>query len=190
MLLTDVNYPSLRQTTTFSGPRKIIFGVGSGKDLAKEIRQLAGSKILIVTYPEATTFAVVQEITKSLQSDGMSFAVYSQTESEPRIEVAEDLAAYTRAGRFDLVVGMGGGSVMDLAKIASMSTTNPKPVRDYLGVDLPARKGAPLICIPTTAGTGSEVTMFSVLSVGEKKMDVVSPYILPDMALVDRKSVV
>ena len=185
MLLTDVNYPSLRQTTTFSGPRKIIFGVGSGKDLAKEIRQLAGSKILIVTYPEATTFAVVQEITKSLQSDGMDFAVYSQTESEPRIEVAEDLAAYTRAGRFDLVVGMGGGSVMDLAKIASMSTTNPKPVRDYLGVDLLARKGAPLICIPTTAGTGSEVTMFSVLSVGEKKMDVVSPHILPDIALVD-----
>jgi alcohol dehydrogenase class IV len=185
MLLTDIVYPSLKQTTSFYGPRKIIFGEDSRKDLAGEIRRLEGSKLLIVTYPEANQSTFVEEIMSGLESEGIDFSVYSQTEPEPRIEIAEDLATYTRTGRFDLIIGIGGGSVMDLAKIASMSTANLKPVRDYLGVDLLPKKGAPLICIPTTAGTGSEVTMFSVLSVGKKKMDVVSPHILPDIALID-----
>ncbi len=153
--------------------------------MSVEIRRLDGHKLLIVTYPGASQSRFVEEIMNDLQSEGMSFSVYDQIESEPHVEVAEDLATYTRTGKFDLVVGMGGGSVMDLAKIASMSTANPRPVRDYLGVDLLSKKGVPLICIPTTAGTGSEVTMFSVLSVGKKKMDVVSPHILPDIALID-----
>jgi len=153
--------------------------------LAKEIRRLEGSKPLIVTYAEPKLASTVEEIVKILRGDGMDSTVYSEAEPEPRIEVAENLATYARKGRFDVVLGMGGGSAMDLAKIASMSITNPKPVKDYLGVDLVPKKGSPLICTPTTAGTGSEVTMFSVLSVGKKKMDVVSPHIVPDVALID-----
>lgn len=183
--LADITYPSLKQITQFRSPRKIVFGIGSRKDLAKEIRRLEGSKPLIVTYAEPKLASTVEEIVKILRSDGMDSTVYSEAEPEPRIEVAENLATYARKGRFDVVIGMGGGSAMDLAKIASMSITNPKPVRDYLGVDLVPKKGSPLVCAPTTAGTGSEVTMFSVLSVGNKKMDVVSPHIIPDVALID-----
>jgi alcohol dehydrogenase len=185
MLLADITYPTLMQTTTFLSPRKIIFGVDSRSSLVKEIRDLGGSKPLIVTYPEAKMTENVEETAKMLRSGGIDVAVCRQAESEPRLEVAEDLAAYTRREGFDLIVGMGGGSVMDLAKIAAMSPTNPGPVRDYLGVNLVRRKGVPLICVPTTSGTGSEATMFSVLSVGKKKMDVVSPNILPDVALLD-----
>jgi len=183
--LADITYPSLKNVTHFLSPRKIVFGIGSRKDMAKEIRRLEGSKPLIVTYAEPKLASTVEEIVKILHGDGMDSAVYSRAEPEPRIEVAENLATYARKGRFDVVIGIGGGSVMDLAKIASMSLTNPKPVREYLGVDLVPKKGVPLICAPTTAGTGSEVTMFSVLSVGKKKMDVVSPHIIPDVALVD-----
>jgi len=185
MLLSNVEYPSMNQVTTFVSPRKIVFGAGSRGNLNEEIQSLGGFRPLIVTYPKAPTIANVAEVLKSLESDRMEAQVYEKAEPEPRIEVAEDLASYTRAGEFDLVVGIGGGSVMDLAKIASTSATNPGQVKDYLGVDLLRKKGVPLICMPTTSGTGSEVTMFSVLTVGSKKMDVVSPYILPDIALVD-----
>jgi len=185
MLLPDIEYPSMNQVTTFVSPRKIIFGAGSRSNLKEEIQSLGGARPLIVTYPKTATVAKVAEVVKSLESDGMEIRVYEKAEPEPRIEVAKDLAGYTRAGKFDLVVGIGGGSVMDLAKIASMSATNPGQVKDYLGVNLLRRKGTPLICMPTTSGTGSEVTMFSVLTVRSKKMDVVSPYILPDIALVD-----
>jgi len=185
MLPSDIVYPSMNQTTTFVSPRKMVFGVGSRGNLRKEIRSLGGSRPLIVTYPKTVTVASIAEVLRSLESDGMEIHVYEKAEPEPRIEVAEDLAQYTKAGKFDSVVGIGGGSAMDLAKIASVSATNPGQVRDYLGVDLLHRRGAPLICMPTTSGTGSEVTMFSVLTVGDKKMDVVSPYILPDVALVD-----
>jgi len=175
----------MNQTTAFVSPRKIIFGVGSRGNLREEIRSLGGSRPLIVTYPKTATVASIAEVLRSLESDGMEIHVYEKAEPEPRIEVAEDLAQYTRAGEFDSIVGIGGGSAMDLAKIASMSVRNPGQVRDYLGVNLLHRKGAPLICMPTTSGTGSEVTMFSVLTVGGKKMDVVSPHILPDVALMD-----
>lgn len=185
MLLADITYPTLMQTTTFLSPRKIIFGVDSRSSLVKEIRDLGGSKPLIVTYPEAKMTKNVEETAKMLRSGGIDVAVCRQAEPEPRLEVAEDLAAYTRREGFDLIIGMGGGSAMDLAKIAAMSPTNPGPVKDYLGVNLVRRKGVPLICVPTTSGTGSEATMFSVLSVGKKKMDVVSPNILPDVALLD-----
>jgi len=185
MLLSNIIYPSLKQTTTFVSPRKIIFGVGSRGNIAKETRSLGGSRVLIVTYPETAMASNVQEAVKALESDGIDVGVYREAEPEPRIEVAENLAVFTRAGKFDLIVAMGGGSVMDLAKIASMSVTNPGRVKDYLGFDLLPKKGAPLICMPTTSGTGSEVTMFSVLTVGKKKMDVVSLHILPDIALVD-----
>ena len=185
MLPSDIVYPSMNQTTTFVSPRKMVFGVGSRSNLRKEIRSLGGSRPLIVTYPKTVTVASLAEVLRSLESDGMEIHVYEKAEPEPRIEVAEDLAQYTKAGKFDSVVGIGGGSAMDLAKIASVSATNPGQVRDYLGVDLLHRRGAPLICMPTTSGTGSEVTMFSVLTVGDKKMDVVSPHILPDVALVD-----
>jgi len=183
--LADIAYPSLRQITAFLSPRRIVFGIDSRKDLAKEIRRLEGSRPLIVTYAEPKLISTVEEIVKILRSDGMDPIVYDQAEPEPRIEVAENLATYARNGSFDVVIGIGGGSAMDLAKIASMSVTNPKPVRDYLGVDLVPKKGSSLVCIPTTAGTGSEVTMFSVLSVGKKKMDVASPHIIPDVALID-----
>jgi len=185
MLPSDIVYPSMNQATTFVSPRKIVFGVGSRGNLREEIRSLGGFRPLIVTYPKTTTVTSIAEVLRSLESDGMEIHVYEKAEPEPRIEVAEDLAQYARAGKFDSIVGIGGGSAMDLAKIASMSVTNPDQVRDYLGVDLLHRRGAPLICMPTTSGTGSEVTLFSVLTVGGKKMDVVSPHILPDVALVD-----
>jgi len=185
MPLSDIFYPSMNQMTTFVSPRKIIFGAGSRGNLREEIQSLGGSRPLIVTYPKTASVANMAEVLRSLESDGMEIRVYEKAEPEPRVEVAEDLAGYTRAGKFDSIVGIGGGSVMDLAKIASMSVTNPGQIKDYLGFNLLRKKGAPLICIPTTSGTGSEVTMFSVLTVGSKKMDVASHYILPDVALVD-----
>jgi len=185
MRLSDIIYPSMKQTTTFVGPGRIVFGVGSRADLAKEIRGLGGLRPLIVTYPETAMASNVHQIVRMLESDGMEVYVYDEAEPEPRIETAEDLAAFTREGEFDLIVGLGGGSAMDLAKIASISVANPGQVRDYLGFNLVPKKGAPLICMPSTSGTGSEVTMFSVLTVGKKKMDVVTPHIIPDLALVD-----
>lgn len=161
MSLSDVVYPSMKQVTTFLSPRKIIFGVGSRSNVSEEIRRLRRVMPLVVTYSDSVMDANVRDTVGMLESAGMNVGVYDKVEPEPSIETAEDLAVFTRKGGFDLVIGMGGGSVMDLAKIASMSAANPGQVKDYLGFDLVSEKGAPLICMPTTSGTGSEVTMFS-----------------------------
>src|SRR5674476_1255939 len=93
----------------------------------------------------------------------------------------------TKKGKYDLIVGFGGGSAIDVAKVVAALATNNDKLEDYVGIDMVPRKGLPLIAVPTTAGTGSEVTAIAIFS-NEKlnvKQGVVSPYLIPNIALVD-----
>jgi alcohol dehydrogenase len=181
----NIPYQSLKQTTTYLSPRRIIFGVGSRTGLPKEIKELSGSRPLIVTHQETALSADIADLIKMLRSVGIDPHVHSESEPEPSLNAAEELAAHTRSGNYDLVIGLGGGSVMDLAKIASLSTTNPGEIKNYLGIERVPKKGVPLICMPTTSGTGSEVTIFSVLTLDSKKRGVTTHHNLPDVALID-----
>lgn len=174
---------------SFRLPRKILFGVGSFKRLGVEAESLGGRKLLLVTDRNLIRIGLAEEARIMLEERGFLVEVYGEVEAEPRIENAERIAEKAREGGFDLVVGVGGGSVMDMAKVASIAVTNPGSMRSYVGVGFVRKPGIPKILVPTTAGTGSEVTDVAVVTLPEEKVKtaIISPYMLGDTAIVDPK---
>jgi len=175
--------PSTERVSLFKGPRKILFGFNSLRILGKELTDLKAHRLLIVTDPQIAKLGYVDGITEQL--DDIETQVFSKVKREPIISDLEDLASEVRGQDYDAVLGLGGGSVMDSAKIASLSATNPGPIANYVGVDKVQNKGLPLICAPTTSGTGSEVTRYAVIKYERTKKAVTSDLIIPDVALVD-----
>jgi len=173
----------LKRITFFTGPQKIYIGLNSLKVLSGEIERLNPQRPLIVTDPNMERLGYVEKVKRQL--GGVKADVFNEIRGEPSIKELESLAAIVREGKYDLVLGLGGGSVMDSAKIASMSATNKGLIEDYIGVDKIRIKGLPLICIPTTSGTGSEVTRFAVIRYEKTKKAISSDLIIPDIAIVD-----
>ncbi len=170
----------------FFGSTQIIFGCGALSQLGG-VAKSCGKNAFVVTGSGSIN---AQHLMNLLADQGLTFTQFKVT-GEPSILVAEQAASFARAANCDFVIGFGGGSVIDCAKAVSAMITNPGALLDYLevvGQNQPLiRPGAPVIAIPTTAGTGSEVTRNSVLSVpGEKvKVSLRSVNILPRIALVD-----
>jgi len=127
-----------------------------------------------------------QIIINSLNKKNCQVTLFSEVEAEPRIETARKIQELVRRKDYSLVIGLGGGSVMDMAKIASIMATNDGDVEDYMtGATSIIKEGLPTILIPTTSGTGSEVSPFIVLSKEDKKLFIGSPYVYATIALVD-----
>jgi len=174
---------SLKRVTMFTGPRRIYIGLDSLKVLSSEIERLNPQKPLIVTDPNMEKLGYVDKVKKQLHS--VKAEVFDEIKGEPSINELEQLAARVREGKYDLIIGLGGGSAMDSAKIASISATNEGSIEKYIGVDKIRSEGLPLICIPTTSGTGSEVTRFAVIKYERTKKAISSDLIIPDIAIVD-----
>ncbi|WP_276358362.1 iron-containing alcohol dehydrogenase [Cohnella caldifontis] len=163
-------------------------GWGSLERLRAEVEKFAPSRILIVTDVVLVNLGIIEPISSQLKAHGYYVDLYTDTVPEPTLAVGEELVGYTRDGRFDLIIGIGGGSAMDLAKLAAVLAENTGPVADYLnltGTKKPLRKGLPKILIPTTSGTGSEVTNIAVLSLANTKDVVTHDYLMADAAIVD-----
>ncbi|MGB6407667.1 MAG: iron-containing alcohol dehydrogenase [Planococcus donghaensis] len=163
-------------------------GWDSLEHLVSEVERLNASNILIVTDPLLEELGMTNKIIEPLQAQGWKTSVYTEVVPEPPLEVGEKLVAFTREHKFDLVIGLGGGSALDLAKLAGVLATHEGKVADYLnltGSRSLTHKGIPKILIPTTSGTGSEVTNISVLSLESSKDVVTHDYLLPDVAIVD-----
>ena len=117
----------------------------------------------------------------------MEYCIFDQVEPEPRLELADEGAKLALKKKCDAVIGIGGGSAMDVAKAVAVLTTNKGKAADYLGLNKVPGPGLPTIMIPTTAGTGSEVTFTAVFVRKnlKKKEGMNSPYLYPDLALLD-----
>ncbi|MFS0865494.1 iron-containing alcohol dehydrogenase [Fredinandcohnia sp. 179-A 10B2 NHS] len=173
---------------------KIVFtplshvGWGSLEQLLPEVKKYDVSRILVVTDPVLVKIGLVKQVVEPLVDEGYFVSIYEDVVPEPPLETGEKLVAYTREGSYELVIGVGGGSALDLAKLAAVLADNEGYVSDYLnltGSKTIKNKGLPKIVIPTTSGTGSEVTNISVLSL-ETTKDVVShDYLIADVAIVD-----
>lgn len=153
-----------------------------------EVERFSPQKILVVTDPALEKIGLVQRVTNPLVERGYDVEIYTDVVPEPRLETGEKLVSFTREGKFDLVIGVGGGSAMDLAKLAAVLAVHEGKVADYLnltGTRKVEEKGLPKILIPTTSGTGSEVTNISVLSLDTTKDVVTHDYLLADVAIVD-----
>jgi len=172
---------------SFETVRRITFGPGSLNNLGDEVRRLAGSKALVVTDPGLKNAGVLDAVTANLENAGLSFSIFVEVEPDPRVEVALACAEAAKACRPDVIVGLGGGSSLDISKVTSVMLTNEGPIKKYFGMELVPKPGVPLILIPTTAGTGSEMTSICVLSdtKNQVKKGIVSEHMFARAALLD-----
>lgn len=168
-------------------PSMILFGCGAAQKIAEEARVLKARNVLIVCDPGIASTGMVDEIKGLVEKAGLSVGVFSDVVPEPPAESLEVCVRMAREGHFDLVVGLGGGSSMDAAKIIAVLAVHPGKVEDLFAPDSVPGRGLPTIMMPTTAGTGSEATVNSILTDTKNhvKRGIVSRYLMPDVAVVD-----
>nr|WP_263324758.1 iron-containing alcohol dehydrogenase [Neobacillus sp. Marseille-Q6967] len=168
-------------------PTAIEFGRGYVKKLHEHVTKLGGSNVLIVGDPGVLQAGIVQKLEAPLEAAGIPYTVFTEVGMEATIESVDQGTDLAKEMGCDIVVGVGGGSALDTAKAVGLMIKNPGNIRDYVGIDLVPGPGAPVIAIPTTAGTGSELTRFSVLSdkAAQAKLSVGSMYNCPSLALCD-----
>ena len=176
------------QNIVFQTPT-IIFGIDTIRQVGQQAKSLGAGRVLLVTGPQVKKAGVVDKVLSSLQVEGITVEVNLQDRDtpEPATELVEKTAEIARKGNFDVIVGLGGGSILDVAKMVSALMTNPGKTADYFGKEKVPKRGRPTIMIPTTAGTGAEVTKHAIFldrSINVK-MVVASSNLLPNVAIVD-----
>lgn len=171
----------------FYSAGRIVFGPGCVEQLGSLLRELKVSQPLIITDPILLGLGLVQPALDSLRAVGIKPVVFDQGEAEPAVEVADRAVALGRAHTPDCVIGIGGGSNMDVAKYVAAALTHGGQPRDYFGVDKVPGPVLPLVAIPTTSGTGSEVSHAAVLTdtTAQVKVSCLSNHLRPRIALVD-----
>jgi alcohol dehydrogenase class IV len=169
----------------FAAPPRILFGEGRVREVPALARSL-GSRALVVEGQSGRA----ESLARALHEAGLAPSRF-QISSEPTVALIERATAFARHERCDLVISLGGGSVIDAGKAIAALLTNHEPILEYLEVVGKARpltsRAAPFIAVPTTAGTGAEVTRNAVLMVEERKVKVSlrSPLMIPTIALID-----
>lgn len=171
--------------SVFNNISRLVQGRGCVATLNDEVARLGGKRVLIVTDAGLVKTGIPARLATSLK--GAEVLIYSDVESDPSVESADACAAYAIDQKVDLLIGLGGGSPIDTAKCVSIIVTNGGKTEDYLGIERVPRSGLPKIFIPTTAGTGSEVTNVAVLSLKalKTKKGIVSRFLMADVAMLD-----
>ncbi len=175
------------QSGTYHLPTEIIFGVGSINCLGSHLRELGLQRPLVVTDQGVRGAGLVEKVVEPLHSFIAHASIFDQVESDPSTAIATAVRDRLSADNHDCVIGLGGGSTIDVAKAAAALVTNPGEPLDYVGRDKLVVDPLPIVAIPTTAGTGSEVTMWSVLTdpVSHRKVSIGSLRLMPRLALLD-----
>lgn len=175
---------STSKISAFKIANKLITGPAAIEQLAAELTRLNVNNPLIVTDAILVKSGTVDLALAQL--GGRRYGLFDQVKPEPEISIVEHCTRAYREGEHDGLIGLGGGSAIDIAKGVAAFAGHEGPLAELFGVDLVKRKGPALIAIPTTAGTGSEVTNVAIFSDKEAqlKKGIVSDYLLPDVALV------
>lgn len=165
------------------------FGNGVVDNVGKVAKEFGAKKVLLVTDEGIVKSGLLDKIEQSLEKEGIGVVVFAGVEPDNHIEIVEKSARAALENDCNVMIGVGGGSVMDNTKLASILVTaediSKEDMRQWLGADKITRKGMPKILIPTTSGTGAEWTEPSVVTVDGRKTAAVSAYLLPDVAIVD-----
>ena len=163
-----------------------------GPDTSRQLGDLAAGmgikRALIVTDPGIIQFGLLDAAIENLKANNIELSIYSDVVADPPESVVIDAVAAAQAFRCDGVIGFGGGSSMDVAKLLAVLIKGEQQLADIYGVDQINGGRLPLIQVPTTAGTGSEATMVSIITTGETtKAGVVSRTLLADKVILDAK---
>lgn len=177
----------INKVSQFFSPRKIVLGKGTVKRVGEEAKTFGGSKAMIVTDPGLISAGVVKLVEDALHEAHIEVGIFDKVEAEPSAHIVDECAKRVRQGRCQVVIGLGGGSSLDVSKGAAMMATHPGAILDYLGAETFHKPGLPKILIPTTAGTGSEVTRSVVVAdEGDNTKKVISSSLaIPEVAILD-----
>lgn len=169
-------------------PTKIRFGFGISNELENEIKDMGKKAAFVITDKGLVKAGVVGNVLdKMTENSKTNLVIFDEVEPNPRDTTVHKAYELAKASGSDIIVAIGGGSSMDVAKAVSVLLTNGGVIRDYEGLDNIKIETAPVIAVPTTVGTGSEVTFWSVITDTERhfKMSIGSTMIAPKVALVD-----
>jgi alcohol dehydrogenase len=172
---------------TYKMPTELFFGGGAALQAGEKIGELGLSNVLLVTDRGVLHAGILDGLEKSLKDSGISYTVFSDVEPEPTIQGIEAGTKMLKASGAQGVVGIGGGSALDSAKAIAVMGTNGGKIFDYVGFGKVPVQPLPIIAIPTTAGTGSEATFWSVLADKTQglKLSVGGWNVMPRLAIVD-----
>ncbi|MDD2634984.1 MAG: iron-containing alcohol dehydrogenase [Bacteroidales bacterium] len=173
----------------FQSTPKLVFGENSINLLTNEIHKLQVKNVFLICDPIIKTLSFWSKLTKELQKKGIKYFVFENIVADPGYEIADAASQEALKTDCELIVGIGGGSALDIAKIVSISSITGETCKELMAKTEITQKRLPLILIPTTAGTGSEVTHISILSDNKEqtKNGLVSPKLYADVAILDPK---
>ena len=168
-------------------PGSILFGVGASEKLPEQIKNLSSGPVLIVTDPGLVKTGIVDKIKETITSASLEVVVFDAVEPDPDKENCYLCLKMVKSIGAKILIGLGGGSALDIAKAAAALAVNPGPIEEYVGIDKLPAKGLPTILLPTTAGTGSEVSPIAVISDNKQhlKLGMVSQFLYGNVAIVD-----
>lgn len=177
---------NLKQVSSFKSAGKLITGHGAAQQLQLYVQSLGMQHPLIVTDSGVVVSGTLDIITEQLTALNVTYEMFDQVTPEPEVEVVEICTRAFNAGKHDSVIAVGGGSAMDIAKCVAVYADYDGPLDELFGENKVAQRKIPLIAMPTTAGTGSEVTNIAILSdkAQQMKKGIVSDCLLPDVAIV------
>jgi alcohol dehydrogenase class IV len=177
----------ISKISLFYSPKKIILGQDTVKRVGDEAKALGRSRALMVTDPGIVSAGYSKIVEDALHTAKIEVGIFDRVVPEPPARCVEDGVNMIREGKYDIVIGIGGGSSLDIAKGVAIMAKNPGRVVDYAGIDLVPNPGLPKILIPTTAGTGSE-TSRSLVVIDERdntKKSIASSFGISDVAILD-----
>lgn len=166
---------------------EIVYGDNSLQLVSKYVKNFHGEKVLLVTDPGLIAAGWTYEVEECLEASGIPYTIFNNITANPKdYEVTEGAEIY-RKEKCDLIVAIGGGSVIDCAKGIGIISTNAKNINDFEGVDNVQFPMPPLICIPTTAGSSADISQFAIIvnSSIKKKIAIISKSLVPDVSLID-----
>lgn len=177
----------MNTTHLFQNTPRILMGPGCIGQIGTEIKRLGCARVMIVTDPGIVAAGLAERLETILAQGGIAFSRFDEVAPDPNLEIALSALDALRTSGADGVIGLGGGSAIDIAKTAAVLADNSGNLDDYFGIDLIPGPGRPTIIVPTTAGTGSEVTPIVILSDETEKLKkgIVSPHLIPSAALLD-----
>lgn len=172
---------------TIDYPTKVLIGEDCSAQTGSKLKEFGVSKALCVYDPGIKSAGLVDNIIKSIKDAGIQTVEYGEVTPDPYDKVVNAAGALGRKEDVDVVIGIGGGSSLDAAKAANVLLGNPGPINDYFGMDVTKKPGKLLVLIPTTSGTGSEISQVAAIgdSASGKKLPVFGPNCIANLAIVD-----
>src|ERR1700745_2628266 len=171
---------------TFQAPPNILFEAGASSKLAETVAGYGVERVLLVTDKAVRNAELTKGAEASLAKNGCALTVFDEVEADPPSHISERAIRLCRDKRIELVASIGGGSALDTAKLVAYLAKTPDRLDDIYGVGLAKGGRLPVLLVPTTAGTGSEVTPIAIVTTPTtEKKGVVSPRLLPDWAILD-----